>query len=76
MRVITARLTKRATTDGLVEFWDETPIGREYQVDLDSRRIIPMLNLESGVHHSKEMVRDVVDGGWLPTECLAFEVDS
>lgn len=71
-KIVTATLIKRATSDGLVEFNDDVPLGKVYRIDLTLIQLKPMYHLDKLVAHEKEMVWDV-KGGWLPTECLSWE---
>jgi hypothetical protein len=66
-------LVKKATDDGLVEFEDDVPLGRKYLVDMESTRVILLLDDTTGGCHMKEIIY-TVDGMWLPTECLKFVV--
>jgi hypothetical protein len=66
-------LVKKATDDGLVEFEDDVPLGRKYLVDMESTRVILLLDDMTGGCHMKEIIY-TVDGMWLPTECLKFVV--
>jgi hypothetical protein len=76
MRLVTAKLIKRATEDGLIVVDDHVPVGKEYTIDLDSMAVHQMWNYEKEQGHSKEIVAIVEDGkraGWVPTEILEFE---
>lgn len=81
MRLVKARLIKLATSDGLIEFWEETPLGKVYIVDADSDsgEEIEMYNVDKDIYH-KQRVISTVDPitqkitGWLPVECLEIEV--
>lgn len=67
-----ARLRKLSTDDGLVQFHHVVPIGKVYQVDLDTRRSVMLFNTDKGVEHQKDVVW-TLDGTWLPVECLELE---
>ena len=69
MNLVKARLVKIRTDDGLVEFHESTPIGKEYTVDLDSVRTRRMWNTDHDCEHEKVIV-SAVGGRWLPLECL------
>lgn len=76
MPLAKAFLIKRCTDDGMVEFRDDVPLGKMYDVGLDSVRTVTLCHLERGVLHRKEII-DAYDGrddaGWLPTELLRIE---
>lgn len=36
MRYVTATLIKHSSKDGLVNMWEHVPLGKQYEVDLDS----------------------------------------
>lgn len=76
MRVVDATLVKRATEDNLVQVQDDVPIGKKYEVDLDTVIDVEQRNIERNVNHTKQMVL-VMDGdrGWQPfyTELLRAE---
>lgn len=71
-----ARVTKLVTNDGLVQFEPSVAIGREYFIDLNTQRRMPMIHAGGGgvkVEHVKVIVFSigVFDAGaWLPVECL------
>lgn len=67
-RWVTATLVKLRTDDGLVEMHDNIPLGKTYEVDLDSIATHELFNL---VHHrhTKESIT-ARDGGRIPTEML------
>lgn len=70
MKIVKARLVKRATADGLLEFMPQVPIGKIYEIDIKSRRLTDMFNIEQGLRHSKEVVNEAHGGGWLCMELL------
>lgn len=70
MRPRRARLVKKATDDGLVEFKDEVGLGTVYTVDMDRMGNILAFDVTTGKLHLMAMVWDIENGAWLPTECL------
>jgi len=70
MTIITARVKKRITADGLMHFKDHVPLGRVYRVDIDSREIRDFHSTDHGVLHQKDTVRDADTGALLPVELL------
>ena len=68
------RTTKATTSDGLCSLNEDVPIGREYLIDVASRRTTTMWNVAHNRLHEKVIV-NVVDGdgrmvGWFPLELL------
>ena len=72
MKLVTARLIKRVTSDGLIEINDDVPIGRRYTVDADSRGSYNGYNYALRKSWNRELVWDR-NGGWLPTELLDID---
>jgi hypothetical protein len=70
--IVTAKLTKRQTSDGLLEMGDQISLGREYRVDLSTIQIRGGYNFIHRVEWEREMVQDI-EGGWLPTEMLEWD---
>lgn len=70
-RFVTAKLVKRTTDDGLVEVKDDVPLGREYQVDLDSIEILTLINKLKNKEHTKEVIW-ADNSRWIPTELLSI----
>lgn len=68
-RYVTATLIKRATEDGMVELKDDVPIGKTYEVDLDTISTYVIYNTVRAEHHMKEVIW-TRDGGWFATEML------
>lgn len=75
-RVVTAKLIKKETANGLMSFKDDVPLGKIYKVDLDTRMVKTCYNLDKGNFWELEMIEDVENGGWLPTELLEIESPS
>lgn len=80
MRLVKAKLIKLATEDHLVEFFDETPLGKVYIVDADTDSVeeLEMYNMDRGVYHRKRVICNIdpvthANLGWLPVECLEIE---
>ena len=72
-RIVLARLIKKEPADGLMTFRDEVPLGKIYWIDLDTRGVFKLLNVETGQIHIKELVVDIRDTNpisALPMECL------
>jgi len=71
-----AVLIKKESDDGLFRIKEDTPIGKEYFVDLDSRRVVRGYNTIHKVEWKKEVI-NLIDGelcyGWMPTELLEIE---
>jgi hypothetical protein len=74
MTPVIAILAKHATTDGLVEFNDDVPLGKAYRVDIDTRQTVVLFNIEHQSKHCKEIVQEIGSGCWLPLECLEMRV--
>lgn len=70
MRIVSATLRARATADGLVEFHDDVPLGKVYQVDIDTIEETRMFNVVKGIEHTKVIVREHPSGRWLPLELM------
>lgn len=73
-RFVTATLIKHSTEDGLITMWEHVPIGKQYQVDLDSIKILNLQITDPGVpdkhkYHRKEVIF-TDDQQWLVTEVL------
>jgi len=66
-------LIKHATEDGLIEFWEDVPLGKVYYADLNTKRKQRFFNAQFNKYHTKEIV-DVQDENgkmlWLPLEVL------
>jgi hypothetical protein len=62
MRWVTAVLQRHSTTDGLVTMFEEVPLGKTYEVDLDSIEVVqcdldsPAAKAKGHTHHSKEII--------------------
>lgn len=67
-----AVLIKRSTDDGLIEVEDRVPLGRVYQVRLETLRQGRGFNLKHGKFWQHTIISDVT-GGWLPIEILEIE---
>ncbi len=74
MRIARAILIKRETADGLISVFEHVPLGKEYLVDLDTRRIAKGYNVPKKQIWEKEIINCYgVDGGWWPTEMLEIK---
>ena len=73
-----AKLIKTKSDDGLFEIKDGTLLGKEYFVDLNSRRVVRGYNIAHKVEWKREII-NLIDGelcyGWMPTELLEIEDD-
>ena len=71
-----AKLIKTKSDDGLFEIKDGTLLGKEYFVDLNSRRVVRGYNIAHKVEWKREII-NLIDGelcyGWIPTELLEIE---
>lgn len=74
MQIVTAKLKKLKTEDGLIQMLDHIPIGKEYQVDLDSLEELLMFNLEYCLSHKKVVVHTADHTRFLPIELLDLPV--
>ena len=72
MKIVNATLKARSTADGMVEFHDDVPLGKVYQVDADTIEEVSLLNVEKGIEHTKVIVREFPSGAWLPLELLSL----
>jgi hypothetical protein len=72
--IVTAKLIKKETDDGLMTVRDHVELGSEYQIDLSTLTIRMGYNYLQGQEWEREMVKDV-EGGWLPTEILSWNYE-
>lgn len=76
MRKAKARLAFRTSADGTRIFKDEIPIGKEYEVDIDTLQIGTVFNKDSRIETRREIIycacQDNCDS-WLITECLEIQ---
>lgn len=68
MNQITAGLCKKQSEDQIFQMEDHVPIGKEYVVDLDSRKMQRGYNEIKKVYWEREIIW--TNSGWLPTELL------
>lgn len=73
-RFVTATLVKHSTEDGLVTMWEHVPLGKQYQVDLDTIQVMELIITDPKVPdnhptHRKEVIF-ADNHQWLATECL------
>ncbi len=74
MRTAKATLIKHKTNDGLVQVWEQVPIGKEYTVDLDSRCVSSGYNYKKNKKWKREIINMIGDDiGWMPTELLNIQ---
>jgi hypothetical protein len=82
MTIVQATVIARATTDGLIVFNDDVPLGKTYLVDLDTiRRNAGMIHqFDNGVcvEHTKDIiyVAGEAEPRWLPLDLLRLSVPS
>lgn len=61
-RYVTATLIRHSTKDGLVTMWENIPLGKQYEVDLDSIEMFDFELTDSAAkahghtHHRKEII--------------------
>ncbi len=77
--IVQARLTKLSTADGLVAMKEDADalVGKIYLVDLDTKRMATLHNIDRNVLHQKEIVSALNDDGstgWMPLEMLELRV--
>jgi hypothetical protein len=68
-KFVTAKLVKLSTDDGMVQMLDGVPLGKEYEVDVNSICVQKMYNMPLDTFHTKEIVW-ASNGLWLATELL------
>lgn len=66
--IVVVKLIKRKTEDGLLEFYEDVPIGNKYVVYKEPV-LVEGLHKPTCTYWQREMY-EAVDGGWLPTELL------
>lgn len=71
--IVTAKLVKVKTEDGLMEICDPSLLGKEYLIDLSTKRMRSGFNITHNKQWEREMVQDSTNGGWLPTEMLEWD---
>lgn len=57
------------TADGMMPFEPHVKLGDTYFVDVNSRRVVNLFNIQFNVVHAKEVFA-ADNGRWLPTELL------
>ena len=68
--IVTARLARRQSADGIFEAADHVPLGKLYTIDLARLRVANGYNIpQQRAWEHRWMVWDV-RGGWLPVELL------
>lgn len=73
--LVKVRTVRRTTADGFVELEDHVEVGREYVIDISSRREERMRHAPTGTVHTKEIVAVIENGarvGWMAVELLAL----
>lgn len=74
--IVSADLVKLKTDDGLVEMKDHIQIGAQYNVDMNSKRMVKGFNIEKKILWEREVI-DIVDSEgrwWMPTELLSIRL--
>jgi hypothetical protein len=72
MKKAIAKLVKHITADGLMEMHDHIPLGKEYEVDLDSIENASGYNVDKQVQWQRLMI-STTDLEWLPLELLELD---
>lgn len=74
MKIAKAILIKKETADQLVTAKEHVQIGKEYLVDLDTRRMTKGFNYKKQMFWEREIINMAGDDkGWWPTEMLQIE---
>jgi len=71
-KIVTAKLIKHKTDDGLVEMKDDIPLGKIYEVDLNSIQTGHGFNMVKRIKWEREVIyaKDGNEWLWFPTELL------
>jgi len=73
MKVIKARLLRHRSEDGFITMNPELPLGKEYVIDLDTRKPVTVDNVVTGKSRFAEIVYQInYNDGWLFTEMLEW----
>jgi hypothetical protein len=72
MSIVMAKLIKRKTDDGFVEVNDDIPLGKEYIFDLNTKQIMKGIHIPTSTYWEREMIRDIVNDGYMPTELFGL----
>jgi len=76
MNLVTAKLIRMETLDGLVEIQPGTAfLGKVYKADMDTMREGTMFNVVKKRYHKKVIIQVLDDkgvSGWFPAEILEF----
>lgn len=70
MSIVVATIVKRKSDDGLIELQPDVELGKKFKVELNSRRVVVLENLEFGKLHRKEIIDTYPYNGWLPLELI------
>lgn len=68
-----AQLIRHKSRIGGVEIREEIPLGQVFVVDLDSIRIADSFDVQSGRTSIEEVIMEIDDGKYLPTDCLDWK---
>jgi len=76
MNIKRATLKKKESEDKCYSVFDDVQVGKEYFVDMDTKQLMSGYNIVLKKEwKDREMVRDIMDGGYLPTELLEIHDD-
>lgn len=73
MNIVEAKLVRHKSEDGLVEVWEDIPIGKIYKIDLDTLRKATFYNEKFKKMHDKYIVNCADNenyGRYLFMDCL------
>lgn len=73
MMIVKAKLIRLNSRDGLFEMWEDVPLGKVYEIDLDTIQIAEGYNTVHNVWWKKEIVFTSGSIEWFPTELLKFD---
>lgn len=73
MRLVFATLNRRDSDNGLIEVEDHVPIGKVYEIDVDTIRKVQAFNIEHQIDHSMIVVTEAKTQLWLPVALLDWE---
>ena len=65
-----AKLVKHKTIDGLMEIFEDIPLGKIYEVDLDSIEVVDGFNFEKDISWKNRKIISTINDGILPLELL------
>ncbi len=71
---VRARLIKHRSENGFFEINSDVPLGKEYIVVVESRKVWKLWNLPTSTLFEAEVIW-TMDGTWLPTEVLDISTE-